>query len=59
MVILAVILTSGAHSDDKLFRTRVLTDPELVRTLRSPEFVVWGGDVRNREAFQGRSLYAY
>ncbi|WFD31697.1 UBX domain-containing protein 10 [Malassezia sp. CBS 17886] len=54
--ILAVVLTSHAHSDDDEFRTRVLADPGLVETLSSPSFAVWGGDVHAREAFQVATL---
>lgn len=54
--ILAVVLTSAAHSDDAYFKQHVLTDPGLVRTLRSSDFYVWGGDVRHREAYQVATL---
>ncbi|KAI3624471.1 ucp10 [Malassezia furfur] len=54
--ILVVVLTSAAHADDDYFRTRVLTDPQLVDTLRGADLTVWGGDVRAREAHQVASL---
>ncbi|WFC96158.1 UBX domain-containing protein 10 [Malassezia brasiliensis] len=54
--ILVVVLTSAAHADNDYFRTRVLTDPQLVDTLRGTDMTVWGGDVRAREAHQVASL---
>ncbi|KAI3617425.1 hypothetical protein CBS9595_003334 [Malassezia furfur] len=54
--ILVVVLTSAAHADDDYFRTRVLTDPQLVDTLRGADLTVWGGDVRACEAHQVASL---
>lgn len=54
--ILVVILTSQAHSDYQIFRQHVLTDPALVRTLQSPDLLVWGGDIRDREAFRVGTL---
>lgn len=54
--ILAVFLTSHVHADDAVFRSRVLTDSALVETLRSGEFVVWGGDVRDRETHRVSTL---
>ncbi|KAN0061820.1 UBX domain-containing protein 10 [Thecaphora frezii] len=50
--ILLVILTSCEHGDIGHFRKRVLVDPELVELVSRPDFVVWGGDVREREAYQ-------
>ena len=32
----------------------VLTDPDLVRVLTDNQFIVWGGDIRDREAYQGK-----
>lgn len=54
--ILAIVLTSEAHSDDRHFKTHVLTDRALVQTLRQSDFCVWGGDVRSREGFQVATL---
>lgn len=54
--ILMVVLTSRAHSDYDAFRQQVLTDSALVRALQSPDFVVWGGDIQDREAYQVSNL---
>lgn len=34
-------------------RRNVLTDPELLRTLAAEGILCWGGDVRDRDAYQG------
>ncbi|EPQ28534.1 uncharacterized protein PFL1_03838 [Pseudozyma flocculosa PF-1] len=50
--ILMVVLTSREHGDAEHFRRKVLVDEELVELVSRPDFVVWGGDVREREAYQ-------
>lgn len=50
--ILVIIITSRAHSENDTFCQRVLTDPTLVGLLQLPEFLVWGGDIHDREAFR-------
>ncbi|PWN48786.1 hypothetical protein IE53DRAFT_333126 [Violaceomyces palustris] len=54
--ILVVILTSREHGDVELFRKKTLTDTDLVDALSSSNFVVWGGDVKEREAYQVSTL---
>ena len=51
--VLCVILTSEEHDDVPAFRRDVLTDPEFVRVLTDNQMVVWGGDVRERDGYQG------
>ncbi|PWZ02193.1 UBX-domain-containing protein [Testicularia cyperi] len=50
--ILVVILVSREHGDVERFKKTSLVDPDLVQLLSRPDFVVWGGDVREREAYQ-------
>jgi len=54
--VLCVVLTSEEHDDVPAFRRDVLTDPELVRVLTDNHIIVWGGDVRERDGYQGASL---
>ena len=49
---LCVILISSEHQDAELFKKTTLCDSELISTLKSKNFVVWGGDVRYRDAYQ-------
>lgn len=51
--VLCVILTSEEHDDVPAFRRDVLTDPEFVRTLTDNHMITWGGDVRERDGYQG------
>lgn len=51
--VLCVILTCEEHDDVPPFRRDVLTDPELVRVLTDNNIIVWGGDVRDRDGYQG------
>jgi FAS-associated factor 2 len=51
--VLCVILTSEEHDDVPAFRRDVLADPEFVRTLTDNHIIIWGGDVRERDAYQG------
>ena len=53
--VLCVILTCEEHDDVPPFRRDVLTDPELVRVLTENDIIVWGGDVRDRDGYQGTS----
>ncbi|KAI0290930.1 hypothetical protein B0F90DRAFT_1651679 [Multifurca ochricompacta] len=46
-----VILVSSEHDDVPDFKRNTLTDPTLVDLLHKHEFIVWGGDVREREAW--------
>ncbi|KAH9060514.1 hypothetical protein EDB87DRAFT_1561816 [Lactarius vividus] len=46
-----VILVSNEHDDVPDFKRHTLTDPTLVELFHKHKFVVWGGDVREREAW--------
>jgi len=50
--VLCVVLLSSEHDDVPEFRSAVLTDITLVRTLTDNDFIVWGGDIRENEAYQ-------
>ncbi|KDQ16648.1 hypothetical protein BOTBODRAFT_129521 [Botryobasidium botryosum FD-172 SS1] len=50
--VLCVILVSQEHDDTLEFKRTVLTDPQFVRVLTDNAFIVWGGDVRDRDAYQ-------
>jgi len=52
--VLCVILTSEEHDDVPAFKREVLTDPEFVRTLTDNHIIAWGGDVRERDGYQGK-----
>ncbi|WVR09002.1 hypothetical protein IAU60_006062 [Kwoniella sp. DSM 27419] len=47
-----VILVCSEHEDDEEFKRDVLSDPELVRTFKEKEVVVWAADVASREGYQ-------
>ncbi|KAL4250158.1 UBX domain-containing protein [Abortiporus biennis] len=46
-----VILVSDEHDDDAEFKRSTLTDPKFVGLMQSNNFLVWGGDVRDRDAW--------
>ncbi|KAE8256285.1 hypothetical protein A4X13_0g2734 [Tilletia indica] len=50
--VLAIVLTSIDNPNSDIFRRQTLTDPSLVEVLSRPEFLVWAGDIREREAWQ-------
>lgn len=50
--ILAIVLVSREHGDVDRFKQETLTDGDLVELLSRDDFIVWGGDVREREAYQ-------
>ncbi|KDE03590.1 hypothetical protein MVLG_05925 [Microbotryum lychnidis-dioicae p1A1 Lamole] len=50
--VLMVVLTCDEHEGDELFKRRVLTDPELLNALAREKILVWGGDVRDVDAYQ-------
>lgn len=50
--ILAIILVSREHGDVDRFKQNTLADSDLVELLSRDDFLVWGGDVRDREAYQ-------
>lgn len=37
------------------YRT-TLTDPEFVRLMHENDFLVWGGDIRDRDAWSGKLI---
>ncbi|WWC63961.1 uncharacterized protein I303_106567 [Kwoniella dejecticola CBS 10117] len=47
-----VVVVSGEHENDEEFKKSVLTDEELVRTLKEKDVVVWGADLSSREGYQ-------
>lgn len=46
-----IILVSEEHDDVANFKRTTLTDPELVRLMHDNGFLVWGGDIRDRDAW--------
>ncbi|KAI0317540.1 hypothetical protein OF83DRAFT_1171889 [Amylostereum chailletii] len=46
-----IVLVSAEHDDDLPFKRETLTDPGLLDLLVKEEFLLWGGDVRGREAW--------
>jgi FAS-associated factor 2 len=51
--LMCVILVSSEHEDHDEFVQNVIGDPEFVATLNDKDILVWGGDVRDRDAYQG------
>lgn len=49
---LCVVLTSSEHDDARAFNKQTLCDPDLISTFCSRDFVVWGGDVKYKDAYQ-------
>jgi FAS-associated factor 2 len=48
-----IVVTCGEHEDDEEFKRGVLGDREFARVMREKEVLLWGGDVRSREGYQG------
>ncbi|THH11629.1 hypothetical protein EW146_g7978 [Bondarzewia mesenterica] len=46
-----IVVLSDEHDDVAEFKRNTLTDQTLVDLLHANEFIVWGGDVRNREGW--------
>ncbi|KAI0683522.1 hypothetical protein C8Q76DRAFT_762755 [Earliella scabrosa] len=46
-----VVIVSEEHDDDAEFKRSTLTDPSLLRVIQENEILVWGGDIRDREAW--------
>ncbi|KAH7922727.1 hypothetical protein BV22DRAFT_1197199 [Leucogyrophana mollusca] len=46
-----IILVSEEHDDVAEFKRSTLTDPAFVKTMHDNNFVVWGGDIRDRDAW--------
>ncbi|KAG9080444.1 hypothetical protein FRC06_006569 [Ceratobasidium sp. 370] len=57
--VLCVVLVSEEHDDVAQFKRTVLANEEVVKNLTGNNFVVWGGDVRDREAYQGELTSAF
>lgn len=55
--VLCVIITSEEHDDVPEFKRNVLTDPEFVKTLTDNHIIVWGGDARERDGYQGKIIF--
>ncbi|KII85609.1 hypothetical protein PLICRDRAFT_178656 [Plicaturopsis crispa FD-325 SS-3] len=49
--IACVILVSEEHDDVPEFKRTTLTNPRFVNTLQENDIVVWGGDVRDQDAW--------
>ncbi|EIN08112.1 hypothetical protein PUNSTDRAFT_88916 [Punctularia strigosozonata HHB-11173 SS5] len=46
-----IVLVSDEHDDVPEFKRVTLTDPRLLQLLFDNDFVVWGGDVRDKDAW--------
>ncbi|OJA07823.1 hypothetical protein AZE42_03419 [Rhizopogon vesiculosus] len=46
-----VILVSAEHDDDAEFKRSTLTDAAFVKVLLDNDFIVWGGDIRDKAAW--------
>lgn len=46
-----VILVSDEHQDAAEFKRTTLTDPHFVNFLQNNDFIAWGGDIRDKEAW--------
>ncbi|KAI0073854.1 hypothetical protein K474DRAFT_1666141 [Panus rudis PR-1116 ss-1] len=46
-----VIIVSEEHDDVPEFKRSTLTDPTFVRLMHENNFLVWGGDIRDRDAW--------
>ncbi|KAJ6466984.1 hypothetical protein C8R45DRAFT_1079465 [Mycena sanguinolenta] len=49
--IACIVLVSEEHDDVPEFKRTTLTDSTLVQLLHTNDILVWGGDVRDREAY--------
>lgn len=50
---LCAILLSDEHDDTPAFKKTILSNPEFVRALHDGEFIVWIGEIRASDAYQG------
>ncbi|KAK4701641.1 FAS-associated factor 2, partial [Phenoliferia sp. Uapishka_3] len=58
--VLMVVLTCEEHDDDAPFKRNVLTDPDFLRALSNERILCWGGDIRDRDAYQvSKTLHPY
>ncbi|KAI0354051.1 hypothetical protein OH77DRAFT_1426463 [Trametes cingulata] len=46
-----IVIVSEEHDDVAEFKRSTLTDPALVRLIQENDILVWGGDIRDREAW--------
>ncbi|KAI0328746.1 hypothetical protein GY45DRAFT_1325890 [Cubamyces sp. BRFM 1775] len=46
-----IVIVSEEHDDVAEFKRSTLTDPTLVRIIQENDILVWGGDIRDREAW--------
>ncbi|KAH9925980.1 uncharacterized protein B0H18DRAFT_1007240 [Fomitopsis serialis] len=46
-----VVLVSEEHDDVPEFKRGTLTDPTLIKLIQDNDILVWGGDIRDREAW--------
>ncbi|KAI9070407.1 hypothetical protein FKP32DRAFT_1586205 [Trametes sanguinea] len=51
MKIGCVVIVSEEHDDVAEFKRSTLTDPAFVRIIQENDILVWGGDIRDREAW--------
>ncbi|KAG2740962.1 hypothetical protein P692DRAFT_20880483 [Suillus brevipes Sb2] len=49
--IACVVLVSAEHDDDADFKRSTLTDATFVKILLDNDFIVWGGDIRDKAAW--------
>lgn len=54
-----VVLVSEEHDDVAEFKRSTLTDPEFVRLMKDNDFLVWGGDIRDRDPWSGKWRYVH
>ncbi|KAG8791126.1 hypothetical protein FRC12_010111 [Ceratobasidium sp. 428] len=50
--VLCVVLVSEEHDDVAQFKRTVLANENVVNALTEHNFIVWGGDIRDRDAYQ-------
>ncbi|KAI8973135.1 hypothetical protein BD414DRAFT_425237 [Trametes punicea] len=46
-----VVIVSDEHDDVAEFKRSTLTDPAFVRVIQENDILVWGGDIRDKEAW--------
>ncbi|KZT06631.1 uncharacterized protein LAESUDRAFT_743249 [Laetiporus sulphureus 93-53] len=46
-----VILVSDEHDDVPEFKRSTLTDPSFIKVIQDNDIIVWGGDIRDKEAW--------
>ncbi|RPD56562.1 hypothetical protein L226DRAFT_531309 [Lentinus tigrinus ALCF2SS1-7] len=46
-----IVIVSDEHDDVPEFKRSTLTDPSLLRVIQENDILVWGGDIRDREAW--------